>query len=138
MINKYSISKALYDNTKQVSTANGFLLIANGKAYTPSPNDVYVQEMTIYGDDNSVGIADNSSDIQMGIYQININTPKALTGGKWQGLQMVDIYQAGFSKGLELTFNGQMLRIKSAKLSTMMQSDTHFIHILSIAYSVIN
>ena len=138
MINKFNIAKALLNKAKQVSTDNGYLLIPESQKHEPSPGETYAQEMVLYGDDNSIGISDNSSDVQFGIYQLNINTPKSESGGKWSGLTISSVYQAGFSKGLELAFGGQSLKIKSASLSTMMQNDTHYIHILSVKYSVIN
>ncbi len=45
---------------------------------------------------------------------------------------------AGFNKGLELTFNNQKVRIRTTSLESMMENETHFIHILSIRFSVIN
>jgi len=138
MINKFNLAKALLDNAEAISVANSFLLIPDGEAHDPNPNETFIQEKPLYGPDNSVGLADNSSDIQIGIYQININTPKAQEGGKWSGLQIAGVFQAGFNKGLQLTFGGQMLRIKNTNIEKMDENDTHFIHILSVVFSVIN
>jgi hypothetical protein len=136
MINKFNISKALRDNAKTIADANSVKLVSNGELYDPDINLGYVEEIALYGKDTSIGLADESSDIQFGIYQININTPKTKT--KWSGLKLADIFNAGFSKGLELTYNGQMVRIKNTTFEPMMQNDTHLIHILSINFSVIN
>lgn len=135
MISKFNIAKALIDQAQVVADANTYLLIPRGKQFTPEVNVMHVEEYVLYGDDNSVGLSDNSSDIQFGIYQLSIHTPKTET--KWNGLSVVDIFQASFVKGLQLTSGGQMLRIKSSALGPMFQNDTHFIHILSITYSVI-
>lgn len=138
MINKFNIAKALFDKAEQVSNDNSYLLIAEGQKHESEPNETYVEERVLYGGDNSVGLGDDSSDIQFGIYQINVNTPKAEKGGKWAGLKIASVYQTEFIKGLTLSFDGQGLRIKSTSVAKMMQSKTHYIHILSIVYSVIN
>lgn len=138
MVNKFNIAKALFNEAEQVSTANSYLLIPQGEKHESNPNETYIEEFPLFGDDNSIGLSDNSSDIQLGIYQINVNTPKAQAGGKWSGLNIAGVYQAAFSKGLELTFGGQMLRIKNTTVKPMDMDDTHFTHVLSIVYSVIN
>jgi hypothetical protein len=138
MIDKFNLAKALLDNSEVISVANSYLLIPDGEAYASNPNETFIQEKTLYGPDNSVGLSDDSSDFQIGLYQVTINTPKAQEGGKWSGLQIAGVFQAGFNKGLELTFGGQMLRIKNATIEGMDENDTHFIHILSITFSVIN
>lgn len=138
MINNFNIAKALFDKAEQVSTSNSYLLIAQGEKHEPNPNETYIEEMPIYGDDDSVGLADTSSDIQLGIYQINVNTPKAEKGGKWSGLNIAGVYKAAFSKGLTLSFGGQSLRIKNTTVKPMDMDNTHFTHVLSIVYSVIN
>lgn len=138
MINKFNIAKSLLDKAKQVSSDNSYLLIPDGESYTSEPNTTYIEEKVLYGDDLSVGISDNSSDIQFGIYQLNVMTPKAEEGGKWSGLQIAGVYQTEFSKGLELSFGGQMLRLKNASVKPMGQNDTHFMHVLSVEFSVIN
>jgi len=138
MISKNDLAKALLNQARVISTANSYLLIPNGATYEPDPNTTYIQEFMIYGDDNSIGMADCSSDIQLGIYQININTPKSLEGAKWLGLKIADIFQAGFARGTQLTYNGQMVRTKNSSIQPMDGDDTHEIHILSVSYSVIN
>lgn len=138
MINNFNIAKALFDKAEQVSTSNSYLLIAQGEKHEPNPNETYIEEFPMFGDDNSVGLADASSDIQFGIYQINVNTPKAEKGGKWSGLNIAGVYKSAFSKGLTLSFGGQNVRIKNVSVNPMNMNDTHFTHVLSITYSVIN
>lgn len=138
MIDKFNIAKALFDKAEQVSNDNSYILIAEGESHESNPNETYVKEMVIYGDDNSVGLSDNSSDIQFGIYQLMINTPKSEEGGKWSGLKIAGVYQSDFVKGLELSFGGQMIRLKNSSVKPMGSDNTHFMHILSMVYSVIN
>lgn len=138
MIDKYSIAKALLNKTKEVADDNSYLLVVDGENYTPDVNTTYVQEFALFGDDVSVGLSDNSSDFQVGVYQININTPKAQAGAKWLGLNMASVFQSQFKKGLELDFNGQMIRIKNTSIAPLIKSETHLSNIISVTYTVIN
>jgi hypothetical protein len=138
MISKFSLAKALFNQAKLITDNNSLLLIPNGKGYEPDPNTTYIQEFVLYGPDNSIGLADCSNDIQLGVYQLNINTPKAQEGAKWRGLQIGDILQAGFARGTELIHNSQMVRMKTSTLIPMDADDTHEIHILNINFSIIN
>ena len=47
------------------------------------------------------------------------------------------IFDTAFPKGLELTFNSQMLRVKASSLSPQLENETHLIDILSVTFSVI-
>tara|TARA_R110002096_G_scaffold379758_2_gene573753 strand:- start:3814 stop:4230 length:417 start_codon:yes stop_codon:yes gene_type:complete len=138
MINKYSIAKALLNQAKQVSTDNSYLLIREGQKHESNPNETYVEERVVYGGDTSVGLSDASSDFQLGIYQLNIYTPKAEESAKWMGLEIAGVYQTGFHKGLQLTYENQMLRLRNTTIEPMQENDTHYIHILSAVFSVIN
>jgi len=138
MINKHDLAKALLNQARLIAVNNSYNLIPNGKAYQPDPNTAYIQEFVLYGDDNAIGMSDNSCDIQLGIYQITINTPKAQEGSKWTGLKIGGVYQSGFARGTELIYNDQKVRIKNSALSEMDSDDTHDAHALSIKYSIIN
>lgn len=138
MINKFDLAKALYDNAKAVSDANGYTLVADGQEYETSPDIAYVREYALFGDDDPIGISDNSSDIQFGIYQLTICTPKIQEGSKWVGLNMVGIYESGFQRGTVLTYNGQSVRIRNSSVAPLPSDETHLIRALSIQYSVIN
>ena len=138
MINKHDLAKALLNQARLIAVNNSYNLIPNGMAYQPDPNTAYIQEFVLYGDDNAIGMSDNSCDIQLGIYQITINTPKAQEGSKWTGLKIGGVYQSGFARGTELIYNDQKVRIKNSALSEMDSDDTHDAHALSIKYSIIN
>jgi hypothetical protein len=138
MISKHDLAKALAAQAKVISTANSYNLIAEGKSYTPDVNAVYVEEMALYGNDNAIAMDDESSDYMIGIYQINIHTPRSSLSGKYDGLKIGEVFQTGFKRGTTLTYNNQKLRTKNSSLKPMDFSDTHFIHILSIVFDVIN
>jgi hypothetical protein len=138
MINKFDLAKALFNQSKSIADTNSLLLIPNGSAYEPDPNTTYIEEFVLYGNDTAIGLADCSSDIQLGVYQVNINTPKSNLGAKWRGLEIGGIMQEGFKRGTTMTFNGQSVRTLTSSLQPMDFNDTHETHILSVNYSVIN
>jgi len=138
MISSFSIAKALLDNAQTIATANNYTLIPCGTEYTPDPNATYIEEFPLFGDDTAIGLADESSDIQFGVYQLNINTPKDQAGSKWAARIIEGVFKEGFKRGTELTHNGQMLRTRNSKAVPMDSTDTHDVHVLSISYSVIN
>ena len=136
MINKFSLAKALRDNADVVAAANSYTLIGFDTAYETNPNDAYVKEICLYGNDKAIGLADNSSDYLTGVYQISVYTPKTQT--KWSGITVADIFAVAFARGVTVTHSGQSARMKNNYLSPMMQDDTHYIHNLTIEFSVIN
>lgn len=138
MISKKDLAKALLNKTVEVAGDNNYNLIPYGEKYDPGVNETYIKEYCIYGDDNTVGMANNSSDIQFGVYQLSIHTPKTETGYRWKGAEIADVFTSAFSMGLQLTYNGQMVEILKASLTIPSISNTHMVHILSIRFDVIN
>lgn len=136
MISKFDLAKALRDQATIVATANSYTLVGNGEGFEPDVNASHIEEIVLYNDDESIGLANNSSDIQLGVYQLSVHSPKTQT--KWIGLQIIDVLSTHFVMGLKPSFNGQQVVIKKASLSPMMQNNTHIIHHLSITFSVIN
>ncbi len=131
MINKFTLAKALRDNAQTIATANSYTLVTKGEGKEPGPNETFILESVIFGPDNAIGIADNSSDQQTGIYQLSVRTPKHKT--KWNNLIIVGILQEGFPRGLDLS----AARIKNSQVSSQMQNDTHLIYVLSVTFSAI-
>lgn len=136
MINKFNLAKALRNEAKIVTDANSFKLVANGEGFTPDVNQTFIEEIVLFGDDNSVGLGDASSDVQFGIYQLSVHSPINKT--KWDGLQIIDILSAHFVRGLKPSFGGQKAVITTASVAPMMKDDTHLIFHLSVTFSVIN
>ena len=135
-ISKFDLAKALRNQAKIVADANSITLVGNGEGFSPDVNLSHIEEIALFGDDNTLGHEDTSSDMQVGVYQLSVHTPKIQT--KWEALRIIDILQASFVKGLELTFNGQLLRLRNGSISTMDQNETHLIFHLSIVFTVIN
>ena len=139
MISKFDLAQSLLDKAVSVSSDNNYTLIPFGEKYEPSASETYVTEYVIYGDDNSLGYSVESSDIQFGIYQLTIYTPKTEKGYQWKGLAMVDVYSREFSQGLHLASKqGQQIEIIKASTSAPNLSKTHMAHVLSIRFNVIN
>jgi len=136
MINVFDLAKALRNEAKIVTDANSFTLVGNGEGFEPDVNQSHIEEIVLYGDDDSVGLGNDSSDIQIGIYQLSVHSPKNDT--KWAGLKIVGVLKDHFVRGLKPIFNSQMVVIETSSLAPMMQNDTHIIHHLSIEFSVIN
>lgn len=136
MISTFDLAKALRDQAKIVTDANGLTLVGNGEGFAADVNESHIEEIVLYGDDNSVGLAAATSDIQFGIYQLSVHSPKNQT--KWAGLKIIDILQAHFVRELKPSFNGQGAVINDSSLSPMDQNETHLIHHISITFSVIN
>lgn len=136
MISKFDLAKALRDHADIVATTEGVDITSISSSYEADPNTIFVEELVIFGVDRPVGLSDDSSDYQTGIYQLNINTPR--TGTKWPGLELVDAFSAAFKKGTELVYNGQMVRVREQEVRPMTVHDTHLTHILSIVFTVIN
>jgi hypothetical protein len=136
MISKFDLAKALRNQAVIVTDANSLRLVGNGESFSPDVNESHVEEIVLYGDDNTVGVGNDSSDVQVGIYQLSAHTPIAQQ--KWAGLSIVDILAASFTKGLKLTFNSQLVIIMESSIAQMMTNDTHNIHHLSVRFSVIN
>jgi hypothetical protein len=136
MINKFNLAKALRDQSDIVATANSYVLVGNGEGFESDVDASHIEEIVLYNDDDSVGLGNNSSDIQIGIYQLSVHSPKSEK--KWAGLVIIGVLNDHFVRGLKPSFGGQEVIIETASLSPMMQNDTHLIHHLSVKFSVIN
>jgi len=138
MINKFDLSKALFDHAKSIAVANSLKLVPDGEEYETKPDETYLREFVLFGKDDSIGLSDNSKDIQFGIYQINIYIPKIFEGSKWLALKTSEYFQSGFKKGTTLTRNNQSVRMKNSYLNRLDPERDHFVYALSIQYSIIN
>ena len=138
MINKFDLAKALYEQAKLVAANNSYLLIPEGKAYEPDPNETFIREAIVYGPDIPMGLADDSGDAQMGFYQLAINTPKANDGSTWAARKIAGVLEVGFARGTQLIYNSQMVRIKNVTLREIESTDTHKVSVLTVNYTVIN
>lgn len=143
MINKFNLKKALRDQLVVVTTANGYDIADysdDNKPFIPDVNKMYIKENVINGDDESVGLSDDSSDFQTGLYQLIINTPKGVGLGKgdFTALQTSDVLQEAFKKGQELFQGGQKVRMITPTLKRLSDSDNYIVYSLRLKFSVIN
>lgn len=137
MINKMYVAQALKLQAKTATDALSVTLIGGDKGYQPTPTQTLVIESPLFGDDEAIGVGDDSSDLQTGIYQLDVLTPK-VNGNKWQALNLATQINQYFTRGTELTKSGQKVRIKNTNTSSLIQDDTHFRYALSITFTVIN
>lgn len=135
MISIFDIAKALRNQAVIVTDANSLKLVGNGESFSPDVNQSHVEEIVVFGDDNSVGLSNDSSDIQIGFYQLSVHTP--IHENKWAGMVIIGILKSSFTKGLKLTFNSQLVIITNRSTSQIMPNDTHNVLHLTINYSVI-
>ena len=138
MISKHDLAKALSNKAREIATANGYNLIANNEQYTPDVNEEYIQQFTLGGPSNALGMEDDSPDLQFGVYQISVHTPKSSRSAEWDGLKIAEKFQLGFKRGTELVYNNQMVRTKESDIQPLKYDPTHLMHVLSVRYSVIN
>jgi hypothetical protein len=138
MINKYDVARALATRSKEVATDNSYNLVAEGKQYTPDVNASYIEEHVIYGKDAPMSLDNESKFYMVGIYQIDVNTPRSSISCKYDGLLIAGVFQTAFSRGTVLTSNGQSLRVKSSSIKPLEYNETHLLHALSITFDVIN
>lgn len=136
MIGKFNLAKAFRNEADIVADANSYTLVGNGQGFTPDVNESHIEEIVLFGDDESVGLGNNSSNVQFGIYQLSVHSP--IHDKKWTGLQIIDVLSAHFKRGLEPAFGGQKAVVTIASVAPMMKNDTHLIFHLSITFSVIN
>jgi hypothetical protein len=139
MISKRLILKALRDNLTHVCLEIGENFKDKRETSPLLADEVAIFDDLLLNDDRSIGLADNSSDMQMGIYQVSIYIPRTFqSNSEWSGLAISDRIQAGFAKGKELCEDGQLTRIKNSKTNELDPVETHFIWAVSIKFSVIN
>ena len=138
MINLFTLAKVLLDRLTEVTTANSYTLVPAGSEYTRDASATFVEEHVLFGKDDTVGLSADSSDIQFGVYQVDINVPKSLPGAKWRALEMANIIRAHFPKAFILTNGGQEVKIYNSSISKLDSDETHYRYILSITYSAIN
>lgn len=138
MISKHDLSRALATKAREIASDNSYNLVANNEQYTPDVNEVYIQQFVLGGTSNSPWLADDSDELQFGIYQISVHTPKSSRSAELDGLQIAEVFQLGFKRGTELVYNGQMVRMLEGNIQPLTFDPTHLTHVLSVRYSVIN
>ena len=139
MISKRLILKALRDNLEHVCLEIGENFKGKRSSELLKTDEVAIFDDLLLSPDRSLGLADNSSDIQKGIYQVSIYIPRTFqSNADWSAMAISDRIQTGFKKGLELCEDGQMTRMKNSRVNELDPIDTHFIYAVSINFSVIN
>lgn len=126
------ISAALDVNLNTLATANSIDVAWENEGYTPVTGIAYLRATLLPADTAGVGMADNSSDEHLGIYQVDVFTPT--DDGKGQAVNLADDIADQFKRGTELTYNGVTVRIKTVSRSSGSRDGSWFIVPVSIQY----
>ncbi len=137
MINHLNLTKALVNAANTVATAQSHTLVTQGKSYKPKPNDSFIAESLLFGDSSHLGVANDSSQMQRGIYQIDAYVPKCFEGSRFTALEMLSHYQTAFARGSEFTESGQTARAEKNSIAKTPSTKTHNRFTLSVTFSVI-
>ena len=76
MIKKADLALSLRKKAIEISTANNYKLIYEGREFKPITGKSHIAETVMYGDDNKIGMEDGSNDFQIGIYQLMVFYPR--------------------------------------------------------------
>ena len=136
MIKKADLALSLRKKAIEISTANNYKLIYEGREFKPITGKSHIADTVMDGDDNKIGMEDGSNDFQIGIYQLMVFYPREKSN--LGALDITDTYQLGFIRGTELTENGQMARIMESSVTELKYNPTHLMYAISIKYSVIH
>lgn len=138
MISNKDLAKALYERFKAFAIANNVDYVAAGKEYTADVNKPYLMESPLFGPDENIGEGDADLERQLGVYQIDVLIPKTDLGGRWNSLDLIGLLETEFKRGATAEYNGQSVQFLKSSLTPLGGTDTHFKHILSVNYSVLN
>ena len=81
------------------------------KAYEPTMGTLYARPTLIPGDTVQATLGDSGTDMNIGIYQIDIFAEAGT--GKGAAITMADTIANHFKRGTDLTYNSRTVRIKS-------------------------
>lgn len=136
MISERKTAKACLDVLLPWTDSKGFYLVVDGETYEPKTTETYVIEKLLTNDDNTLGLAGDSQDIQRPIYQITIKAPKAQS--KWSLLDLVLDVKALFRKADFLLNDGQQTaQVQTVSSSPYLVMETHCAIVISVNLTVI-
>lgn len=131
MVNDFSTQKALQD---KLVAGTSIKVVRNGEAYEPKATDTYIEQKRV-GDKTSINLS--GSDVQRGIYQINVCAP--INEGELSLLNKAVAIKQLFGKGISagIAHNGQKVSIQNIDVAGLIKTDTHYKQPLSVYYTVI-
>jgi len=126
------ISAALDANLNTLALANNIPVAWENSSYTPVTGRAYLRATLLPADTDGLGLADNSTDEHLGIYQVDVFAP--IDTGKGQAVMLADSIADQFKRGTELIYNGVKVRIKTVSRSTGSRDGSWFIVPVYIQY----
>lgn len=134
MIDQFDVKQALRAQGEVAAAAVGFEYIRDDDKKTLDVNTSYLVESFIPTRVFAFGTADNSSDYQNSLFQLDVRTPK--TAGTNLTQLRAEQIKDYFTRGTVLQKNGQKLRVKTVDQTSVQPNDTHYIIFLTINYFV--
>ena len=137
MIDDFVTTKALLDKIVAFATLHNWDLSKQDVPFTPNPSKNYLKETFLANKTDPLGLAGNSSDEQLPIYQVDIFTQKD-KGGRAPGLVMANLLKAEFPRALYLVDTAeQKVVIKSVSSRIMPANSTHNWNMIEIDLTVL-
>jgi hypothetical protein len=99
--------------------------------YQPIAGQTYLLAYNLPSDTSGIGLAGNSANEHLGVYQIDINAP--INKGKKEALDMLDSLAGVYSRGVH-TYQGSTIKVRDIKRSKSRTEDDRFVISLSIYY----
>ena len=135
MINEFNAVKSCLDTLKTYADANNYRIAVNGAKFSPLVGEVFLEESYLHND-NSQGLSNSASQVQLPIYQINIHVPKEY--GNWKALQIYTQLVSVFERGTDISNDsGQQVRIEQVNSRVLQSTDTHNVLACSVDLRVI-
>ena len=104
-------------------------------AFIPANGTLYVKEFTMPAGTMAVGIANDSSDDTVGIYQLSVYAPA--NGSKVPALDMVDKLTTHFARGTKIVKGDTTIEIGTNSISPAMIDGNWYVMHISINWRCI-
>ncbi len=125
------INKVLDGILNVYAEANAVPVAWENFNYQPIAGQTYLLAYNLPSDTSGIGLAGNSANEHLGVYQIDINAP--INKGKKEALDMLDSLADVYSRGVH-TYQGSTIKVRDIKRSKSRTEGDRFIISLSIYY----
>ena len=130
MIDQFNAVKSCLEKLKTYADVEGYRIAIDGKEFEPEIDEIWLKE-SFLTNDNSQGVNNNCVQIQLPIYQININTPKAF--GKWKALEVFKELSEHFERGTDISLDAaQTVTIERVDYRQLSPTDAHNVYAASV------
>lgn len=130
MIDEFNAQKSCLTKLKSYADVGGFSVAIDGKTIEFDSDQIYLSERLL-SNDNSQGLSNSSSQIQLPIYQIEIHTPKIM--GKWKGLEILNELSTHFERASDISLDAsQQVFIEQVNKTRANPTETHNVTLASV------